>query len=257
MKKCHEKERAGFPTNNNPTEPMQVYRTRVNRASEAYRTNHADMTAQVARLREHLAQSQEQGTASTLKRWADEGRLVARERLELLLDPDTPFVEVCPLAGLGQSDYNVGGTTVGGVGVVCGVVCVISASVGTVRGGTVSPPTLQRAQRLDQIALENKLPMLRLNESGGGSSASCFVFVFFPHTRVQPSVSGSARASRSVPLGRRHVSRAGAAEQSRDPANIHRVWCGDSGRCVRTRLERLYHHGTPPRPHVLGRAAAG
>ncbi len=106
--------------------------------------------------------------------------MLARERVELLLDEDSPFIEICPFAGLGQGDYNpgavvgmgwlsavrvwfdihivtfsllggTGGTVVGGVGVVAGVACVVLANVPTINGGTINPPSMVRSGRLAQV----------------------------------------------------------------------------------------------------------
>lgn len=94
------------------------------------------------------------------------GKLLARERIELLVDPDTPFLELSPLAAWG-SDYPVGASMVTGIGVVEGVECVITANDPTVRGGASNPWTLKKALRANQIAYENRLPLISLVESGG------------------------------------------------------------------------------------------
>jgi acetyl-CoA carboxylase carboxyltransferase component len=114
---------------------MRVFQSAVSRDSEEYRANHRGSSELVAELRERLGetQAQWQGDERTLARWQREGRLLARERIELLLDDDSPFLEVCALAGYGQEDVNVGSTIVGGVGLVCGVLCVITANVATIK----------------------------------------------------------------------------------------------------------------------------
>ncbi|MEV0948129.1 carboxyl transferase domain-containing protein [Rhodococcus sp. NPDC049939] len=94
------------------------------------------------------------------------GKLLARERIELLLDPDSPFLELCPLAAWG-SDFPVGGSTVVGIGVVEGVECLIVANDPTVRGGTSNPWTLRKGFRANDIARQNRLPVISLVESGG------------------------------------------------------------------------------------------
>lgn len=99
------------------------------------------------------------------------GKLLARERVELLLDPDTPFLELSPLAAWG-SDYPVGASMVTGIGVVEGVECVITANDPTVRGGASNPWTLKKALRANQIAYENRLPLISLVESGGADLPS-------------------------------------------------------------------------------------
>ncbi|TCM45620.1 acyl-CoA carboxylase subunit beta [Kribbella sp. VKM Ac-2568] len=94
------------------------------------------------------------------------GKLLARERIELLLDPDTAFLELSPLAGWG-SDFTVGASLVTGIGVVEGVECLITANDPTVKGGASNPWTLKKALRSDEIARANRLPVISLVESGG------------------------------------------------------------------------------------------
>ncbi|WP_231250672.1 acyl-CoA carboxylase subunit beta [Nocardioides furvisabuli] len=94
------------------------------------------------------------------------GKLTARERIELLLDPGSAFLELSPLAGWG-SDFTVGASVVTGIGVVEGVECVISANDPTVKGGASNPWTVKKIFRASQIAEENDLPTISLVESGG------------------------------------------------------------------------------------------
>ncbi|WP_406275737.1 acyl-CoA carboxylase subunit beta [Actinacidiphila glaucinigra] len=99
------------------------------------------------------------------------GKLTARERVELLLDQDSPFLELSPLAAWG-SDYPVGASLVTGIGVVEGTECVITANDPTVRGGASNPWTLKKALRANEIALTNRLPLVNLVESGGADLPS-------------------------------------------------------------------------------------
>lgn len=94
------------------------------------------------------------------------GKLTARERIELLIDPGTAFLELSPLAGWG-SDFTVGASVVTGIGVVEGVECLINANDPTVKGGASNPWTLKKGFRASQIAEENDLPTISLVESGG------------------------------------------------------------------------------------------
>jgi acetyl-CoA carboxylase carboxyltransferase component len=89
-----------------------------------------------------------------------------RERIELLLDPGSPFLELSPLAAWG-SDFAVGASVVTGVGVIEDVECVLIANDPTVRGGASNPWTLKKTLRAMQIARENRLPLINLVESGG------------------------------------------------------------------------------------------
>ncbi|MFD8147045.1 acyl-CoA carboxylase subunit beta [Streptomyces sp. NPDC059708] len=99
------------------------------------------------------------------------GKLLPRERVELLLDPDTPFLELSPLAAWG-SDHPVGASMVTGIGTVEGVECLITANDPTVRGGASNPWTLRKALRANEIALRNRLPCISLVESGGADLPS-------------------------------------------------------------------------------------
>ena len=99
------------------------------------------------------------------------GKLLARERIELLLDPDTPFLELSPLAGWG-SDFTTGASIVTGIGVIEGVECLVTANDPTVRGGASNPWTLRKALRANEIAFANRLPVVSLVESGGADLPS-------------------------------------------------------------------------------------
>lgn len=94
------------------------------------------------------------------------GKLTARERVELLVDADSPFLELSPLAAWGSA-FKVGASTLTGIGVVEGVECMIVANDPTVKGGTSNPWTLKKILRANQIAFENRLPVISLVESGG------------------------------------------------------------------------------------------
>ncbi|KRF34727.1 acyl-CoA carboxylase subunit beta [Nocardioides sp. Soil805] len=94
------------------------------------------------------------------------GKLLARERIELLLDPGSAFLELSPLAGWG-SDFTVGASVVTGIGVIEGVECMITANDPTVKGGASNPWTVKKIFRASQIAEENRLPTVALVESGG------------------------------------------------------------------------------------------
>ena len=133
--------------------------------------------AQVAELDAELARARAGGGPKYVERHRSRGKLLARERVELLLDRDAPFLELSPLAAWG-SDYAVGASLVTGIGVVSGVECVVVANDPTVRGGASNPWTVQKAFRADDIARVNRLPLVNLVESGGAdlpSQAEIFV----------------------------------------------------------------------------------
>jgi acyl-CoA carboxylase subunit beta len=145
---------------------MTVLRTSVDSNSDDYRANRAALLEKLAALDADHAKAVAGGGEKYVKRHHDRGKLLVRERIELLLDPGSHFLELSPLAAWG-SDYTVGASVVTGIGVVNGVECMINGSDPTVRGGASNPYTLKKVLRANQIALENRMPVIGLVESGG------------------------------------------------------------------------------------------
>ncbi len=145
---------------------MAVVPTRVDPRSEAYRVNYAGMLDQITYLNEQLALARRAGGDKYIARHRERGKLLVRERVELLLDRDAPFLELSPLAAWG-TEYTLGGSVVTGVGVVSGVECLIIASDPTVKGGATNPITLEKNLRAMEISQRNRLPMINLTESAG------------------------------------------------------------------------------------------
>ena len=112
------------------------------------------------------AQAVAGGGTRYVERHHARGKLLPRERIELLIDPGSAFLELSPLAGWG-SDFTVGASVVTGIGVIEGVECVITANDPTVKGGASNPWTVKKIFRASQIAEENGLPTVSLVESGG------------------------------------------------------------------------------------------
>ncbi|HEY3905731.1 MAG TPA: carboxyl transferase domain-containing protein [Streptosporangiaceae bacterium] len=106
------------------------------------------------------------GGPKYVQRHLDRGKLTVRERVELLVDPDSPLLELSPLAGYGTG-FPVGGSGVNAIGIIEDTPCLISASDPTVRGGSTNPWSLRKSLRGMQIAIENRLPLVNLVESGG------------------------------------------------------------------------------------------
>lgn len=149
--------------------PYRPIKTRVNPRSAEYNANREANLALLATLEEHLKAARFEGKEQHLAKARKLGKFTARERIELLLDPDTPFLELLPLAGLGGDGFGPGGTSVGGIGLVCGRLVMVIANVGTRKGGAVDYATLQKALRLNEIAIENHLPVISLVESSGAN----------------------------------------------------------------------------------------
>jgi acyl-CoA carboxylase subunit beta len=128
--------------------------------------NRAAMLDRLAELDAALDQARAGGGERYVQRHHDRGKLLARERIELLVDPGSPFLELMPVAAFG-TEFPVGASVVTGIGIVHDVPCLISANDPTVRGGSVNPNTMRKTQRAHDIALAHRLPMISLVESGG------------------------------------------------------------------------------------------
>jgi acetyl-CoA carboxylase carboxyltransferase component len=150
---------------------MPVLRSRLDPASPEARANHDAMAALVDDLRERQAVVAGRGAGGddrSIARHRERGKLPVRERIDLLLDPGSPFLELSPLAanGLYDDDAPAAGI-VTGIGSVEGVRCVIVANDATVKGGTYFPMTVKKHLRAQEIAFENRLPCIYLVDSGG------------------------------------------------------------------------------------------
>jgi acetyl-CoA carboxylase carboxyltransferase component len=145
---------------------MAAIPTRIDPRSEAYRVNYAGMLEQIKYLNEQLSLARTAGGEKYISRHRERGKLLVRERVELLLDRDAPFLELSPLAAWG-TEYTLGGSVVTGVGVVSGVECLIIANDPTVKGGATNPITLNKNLRAMEISQRNRLPMINLTESAG------------------------------------------------------------------------------------------
>ena len=128
--------------------------------------NREALLAKIAQLDAEHAKALAGGGPKYVERHHKRGKLLARERVELLIDEDSPFLELSPLAAWG-TDFPVGASVVTGIGRVEGVECVIVANDPTVRGGSSNPYTLRKSLRANDIALQNRLPLVSLVESGG------------------------------------------------------------------------------------------
>jgi len=131
-----------------------------------YQARREAMLAKLTELDAEHAKALAGGGPKYVKRHRDRGKLTARERVELLVDADSPLLELSPLAGYGTG-FPVGGSNVSAIGVIEDTLCLISASDPTVRGGSTNPWSLRKSLRGMQIAIENRLPLVNLVESGG------------------------------------------------------------------------------------------
>ncbi len=147
---------------------MSVIESQVDPTSEAFRENAARMDGQVAELRERLQAARAGGGEDAVRRHREQGKLMARERIDRLVDPGTPFLEIGALAanGLYEGQAPAAGL-VCGIGRVSGREVMVVANDATVKGGTYFPVTVKKHLRAQEIALENRLPSLYLVDSGG------------------------------------------------------------------------------------------
>src|SRR5690625_3664745 len=128
---------------------------------------HAEL---IAELRERIRATARGGSEKSRQRHIDRGKLLPRERVEHLLDPGTPFLELSPLAANGMyDDASPGAGIITGIGRVAGRECVIVANDATVNGGTYYPVTVKQHLRAQEIAKENGLPCIYLVDSGGAN----------------------------------------------------------------------------------------
>ncbi|MCL2532708.1 MAG: methylcrotonoyl-CoA carboxylase [Nocardiaceae bacterium] len=122
----------------------------------------------MAELRSRLAAAARGGSDRSRERHIARGKLLPRDRVDALLDPGSPFLELAPLAANGMYDDECPGAgVIGGIGRVSGRECVIVANDATVKGGTYYPMTVKKHLRAQEIALQNNLPCLYLVDSGG------------------------------------------------------------------------------------------
>ncbi len=143
-----------------------VLRSSLDTGSPEYQANRDAQLVLLEELAEELDRARAGGGPRYQQRHHDRGRLLARERIELLLDRDGPFLELSALAAWG-TEFTVGASLITGIGVVSGVECVLIAHDPTVRGGAMNPYSLRKSLRALEIARRNRLPVINLVESGG------------------------------------------------------------------------------------------
>jgi acetyl-CoA carboxylase carboxyltransferase component len=145
---------------------VERWQSQVDTNSENFRENREAMIALLAELEAQLELARAGGGERSVARLRERGKMLVRERIELLLDRDSPFLELSPLAGY-YTDYAVGGGLVTGIGVVSGVECVIAANDPTVLGGAITPVSMKKTDRALEISRINRLPYVQFVESAG------------------------------------------------------------------------------------------
>ncbi len=152
---------------------MPALETQLNARSAEFQANAAAMQALVDDLNTQVAKAAEGGGETARVRHVARGKLLPRERVQMLLDPGTPFLEIAPLAAHGMY-INKDGTgdapcagLIAGIGRVSGVDCIVVCNDATVKGGTYYPMTVKKHLRAQEIAAQNHLPCIYLVDSGG------------------------------------------------------------------------------------------
>ena len=147
---------------------MHRIQSALNTRGAEFAENRAHLQAQVDDLRERLAAVRLGGGEKARALHTGRGKLLVRERIDALLDPGAPFLELSPLAAMDVYDDHVPSAgIVTGIGRVSGQECIVVANDATVKGGTYYPLTVKKHLRAQAIALENNLPCVYLVDSGG------------------------------------------------------------------------------------------
>ena len=147
---------------------MDVIESLIDTGSDEYKKNYAAMEALVRELHEELRIAREDRSEKALRRHGESGKMPAKKKLELLLDRNTPFLEIAPLAARGMYDGKVHGAgVIAGIGIVEGKEVLVNVNDATIKGGSVYPMGVKKALRLQQIAMENRLPGIGLVDSAG------------------------------------------------------------------------------------------
>ena len=147
--------------------PAPVLPTAVDPRDAAFLANSGQMLGLLAEIGRLLEQASLGGGEKAIERHRGRGKMTVRERIALLLDPDTPFLELSPLAGY-QTNYAVGGGMVLGIGVVEGTECVIVGNDPTDLGGAMTAVSIRKLMRALEVARDNHMPYIQFVESAGG-----------------------------------------------------------------------------------------
>ncbi|HRW51848.1 MAG TPA: carboxyl transferase domain-containing protein, partial [Phycisphaerae bacterium] len=149
---------------------MDTIQSRINTQDATFAENAEHMASLVRDLRQRIGMVKEGGGAAAVEKHKSRGKLVVRERIERLVDGDSPFLEFSPLAAwdLYGNDAPASGV-VTGIGRIAGRECLIVANDATVKGGTYYPMTVKKHLRAQEIAAQNRLPCVYLVDSGGAN----------------------------------------------------------------------------------------
>ena len=151
---------------------MPAIESTVDRNSAEFKANEEALLKTIAEMR-RIQQKVIDKSFEAKPKFEKRGQVLPHERIQMLLDHGSPFIELCGLAGYQMHDdkdgSDAGGGIISGIGYVSGTRCLVNASNSAIKGGTISPAGLQKSLRLQEIALQNKLPVIALSESGGAN----------------------------------------------------------------------------------------
>ena len=151
---------------------MSIIESTVDVHGERYAQHREQMLQRISEWREIEAKGRRE-EASKLERFEKRGQILPRERVHLMLDRGSPWLELSTLCGYQQHDDKdgslAGGNTIAGIGYVSGTRCLVVASNSAIKGGTMTPWGVQKTLRLQEIALEQRLPVVSMIESGGAN----------------------------------------------------------------------------------------
>ncbi|PCH98028.1 MAG: acetyl-CoA carboxylase carboxyltransferase subunit [Bacteroidetes bacterium] len=148
---------------------MHAFKSKIDPKSEKFKENQAWMKGKVKELNDLLAKSQWQGEEKHIAKAKKAGKMLARERIKKVLDSKSPYLNLLPLVGYGRESFALGGTMAACIGLVNKRLCMVIANIATIKGGSIDQVTLEKALRLNNIAMENRLPTIYLVESAGAN----------------------------------------------------------------------------------------
>ena len=149
---------------------MTILESKISKSSDAYKTNFRALSDSVSDLKSQVRKIQQGGPEKSRQKHTAQGKLLVRERIDLLLDSGSPFLELSQLAAHGvYADAVPAASIVCGIGCIEGIECMIVANDATVKGGTYYPLTVKKHLRAQAIAEKNLLPCVYLVDSGGAN----------------------------------------------------------------------------------------
>lgn len=147
---------------------MPIYQSELQKNSQSFKDNFEHLQKLTNDLKAHLEKASKGGGEDSIKRHHSRGKMTALERIQSLIDAESSFIELAPLAAFGMyEDQAPKAGVVAGIGKIQGVLCMIVANDATVKGGTYFPMTVKKHLRAQEVALENNLPCIYLVDSGG------------------------------------------------------------------------------------------